>query len=210
MAKKQLPSERNGNPNTNSKTPAKSKPRTKNSPKTIVNSTNNKRSRIAEIANGATSSEDTEPAAVPSSSVESENGEAEDGGVEQRSASDDDEEEEGEEEEEEEEEVEEEEEEEPEGKPKIDKKRGKKVDAKSNGKKRSRNGEAKEKGESALYTFPMNRISRIVKSEELDVRIMQEAVFVINKASVWIPIASTFMDLGFIPAELLGIFLLIF
>ncbi|KAH6814624.1 hypothetical protein C2S51_023642 [Perilla frutescens var. frutescens] len=170
MAKKQLPLERNRNPNKNSKSPHKSK--TKNSPK--INSKN--RSKITETANGDASREATELAIVPFSSVESENDEvaessdAEDDGVERRSSSD-----------------EEEEEEEREKTPKSVGKKGKKDDAKSKGKKRSRKGEdeseAEEKTENALYTFPMNRITRMIKREIPDIKISQEAVFLINRAS---------------------------
>ncbi|KAL2488809.1 nuclear factor Y [Forsythia ovata] len=44
--------------------------------------------------------------------------------------------------------------------------------------------EEEEKSEiTALYKFPMNRVSRIIKSEDSDLRISQEAVFLINRAS---------------------------
>lgn len=36
---------------------------------------------------------------------------------------------------------------------------------------------------SSLYRFPMHRVNRIIKSEDPNIRISQEAVFVINKAS---------------------------
>ncbi|KAM7522330.1 hypothetical protein LguiA_012232 [Lonicera macranthoides] len=42
--------------------------------------------------------------------------------------------------------------------------------------------EENKNNENALYNFPMNRINRIVKAES-DVRITQEALFLINKAS---------------------------
>ncbi|GKE30833.1 DNA polymerase epsilon subunit C [Tanacetum coccineum] len=35
-----------------------------------------------------------------------------------------------------------------------------------------------------LYNIPMQRVSRIIKSEDPSVRITQEALFVVNKASV--------------------------
>ncbi|XP_075521274.1 DNA polymerase II subunit B3-1-like [Primulina tabacum] len=44
-------------------------------------------------------------------------------------------------------------------------------------------GGAAEKIEDALYKFPMNRVSRIIRSEISNVRLSQEAVFVINRAS---------------------------
>ncbi|KAK3022491.1 hypothetical protein RJ639_045820 [Escallonia herrerae] len=37
--------------------------------------------------------------------------------------------------------------------------------------------------ESVLYTFPMHRVNRMIKGETPDIRITQEAVFLINKAS---------------------------
>lgn len=37
---------------------------------------------------------------------------------------------------------------------------------------------------SLLYQIPMNRVSRIIKSEDSNIRITQEAVYIINKASV--------------------------
>ncbi|KAI3676946.1 hypothetical protein L1987_86562 [Smallanthus sonchifolius] len=40
-----------------------------------------------------------------------------------------------------------------------------------------------EKDESLLYQIPMSRLSRIIRSEDPNVRITQEAVYVINKAS---------------------------
>ncbi|XP_047971673.1 cilia- and flagella-associated protein 251-like [Salvia hispanica] len=201
MARKQLPSGRNRNPNNDSTSPAT----TKNSPKTIGNSSNGSRNRITEAANGDASSEDTEVSVVPSSSVESENdeatdsSEAEDDGVEQRSSSNEEEEEEveeeeeegegegeGEEEEEEEQEQEQEDEDE-ETKPNSVNRKGKRDNAKSKGKKRSRKeedeSEAEEKGENAQYVFPMKRINRIAKVENPDRKFFQEAVFVINKAS---------------------------
>ncbi|XP_071721155.1 uncharacterized protein [Rutidosis leptorrhynchoides] len=36
---------------------------------------------------------------------------------------------------------------------------------------------------SILYQIPMNRVSRIIKSEDANIRITQDAVYVINKAS---------------------------
>ncbi|XP_073145743.1 uncharacterized protein [Henckelia pumila] len=43
--------------------------------------------------------------------------------------------------------------------------------------------EAEGKSEDALYKFPMNRVSRIIRSEIPNVRLSQEAVYVINRAS---------------------------
>lgn len=37
---------------------------------------------------------------------------------------------------------------------------------------------------SVLYKIPMSRVSRIIKSEDPNIRITQEAIFIINKASV--------------------------
>ncbi|KAG6415104.1 hypothetical protein SASPL_122506 [Salvia splendens] len=210
MARNELPPGRNTNPNNNSTSPATTKAKTKNSPKTIAKSSNGSRNRITEAANGDASSEDTEVSVVPSSSVESENdsrasihrrhidslatesSEAEDDGVEQRSSSNEEEEEEEKEVEEEEEEGEEEEEEEnEEKKPNSVNRKGKRDNAKSKGKKRSRKeedeSEAEEKGENAQYVFPMKRINRIAKVENPDRKFFQEAVFVINRASVGIP-----------------------
>ncbi|KAA8544027.1 hypothetical protein F0562_021796 [Nyssa sinensis] len=53
-------------------------------------------------------------------------------------------------------------------------------------KKKKKNREKKnkeKKNENALYRFPMHRVNRIIKSEDSDTRITQEAVFLINKAS---------------------------
>ncbi|CAL5357043.1 unnamed protein product [Camellia sinensis] len=52
-------------------------------------------------------------------------------------------------------------------------------------KKKSKYGKNKknESSSDVSHCFPMNRISRIVKSEDPDIRISQEAVFLINKAS---------------------------
>ncbi|KAI3511767.1 hypothetical protein L1887_18925 [Cichorium endivia] len=43
--------------------------------------------------------------------------------------------------------------------------------------------EIDEKDSSSLYQIPMNRVSRIIKVEDPNVRITQDAVFIINKAS---------------------------
>lgn len=46
--------------------------------------------------------------------------------------------------------------------------------------------EAVEENENgADYVFPMNRVTRIVKSENSDVKLSAEAAFLFNKASVW-------------------------
>ncbi|KAK2987763.1 hypothetical protein RJ640_016358 [Escallonia rubra] len=37
-----------------------------------------------------------------------------------------------------------------------------------------------EKKESVLYTFPMHRVNRMIKGENPDIRITQEAVFLVN------------------------------
>ncbi|KAH6777336.1 hypothetical protein C2S52_007222 [Perilla frutescens var. hirtella] len=115
-------------------------------------------SKITETANGDASREETELAIVPWSSVESENDEVTD----------------------------------TKKKPKSVGKKGEKDDAKSKGKKRSRKGEdeleAEEKTENALYTFPMNRISRMIKRQIPDIKISQEVVFLINRASIIVKI----------------------
>ncbi|KAL7127298.1 hypothetical protein ABFS83_14G245200 [Erythranthe nasuta] len=74
--------------------------------------------------------------------------------------------------------------------PKIIRTKGKMEDVKNKGKRKSTQVEeddgeleAEEKSDNALYTFPMNRVSRIIKSQNPDVKISQEAVFLINKAS---------------------------
>ncbi|KAI3461446.1 hypothetical protein Pfo_018109 [Paulownia fortunei] len=181
MAKKQVPAERTRNQN-NSKTQNKNK--SKNKISTIINTKNKNKSRkkISKTANDDVSSEETEVLIVPSLSTESQNGdvlessEPEEDGVDERSPIDEDEKEEKK-------------------KPKSikkngnkeDKKKGKKEDVKNKGKKRSKKeedeSEAEEKSENALYRFPMNRVSRIIKSDNPDLRISQEAVFLINRAS---------------------------
>ncbi|KAF7154674.1 hypothetical protein RHSIM_Rhsim01G0217900 [Rhododendron simsii] len=54
-------------------------------------------------------------------------------------------------------------------------------------KKRKENGKRKKSegddGDSSSTCFPMNRISRIIKSEDADIRITQESVFLVNKAT---------------------------
>ncbi|XP_076917975.1 DNA polymerase II subunit B3-1-like [Bidens hawaiensis] len=45
------------------------------------------------------------------------------------------------------------------------------------------NNNSNEKDENSLYQIPMSRVSRIIKSEDPNIRITQEAVYVINKAS---------------------------
>ncbi|GFP80993.1 hypothetical protein PHJA_000242600 [Phtheirospermum japonicum] len=70
--------------------------------------------------------------------------------------------------------------------PKSPKRKTEKEDAKDKGKKRSKKEEndvepdAEEKSDNA---FPMNRISRIIRSDNPNIRISQEAVFLINRAS---------------------------
>ncbi|KAL3829174.1 hypothetical protein ACJIZ3_017976 [Penstemon smallii] len=43
--------------------------------------------------------------------------------------------------------------------------------------------ESEEKSETTLYRFAMNRVSRIIRSDNSNLKISQEAVFLINKAS---------------------------
>ncbi|KAJ0793091.1 putative histone-fold protein [Helianthus annuus] len=43
--------------------------------------------------------------------------------------------------------------------------------------------ESDEKDGSLLYQIPMSRVSRIIKSEDPNIRITQESVYIINKAS---------------------------
>ncbi|KAG5566750.1 hypothetical protein RHGRI_002327 [Rhododendron griersonianum] len=54
-------------------------------------------------------------------------------------------------------------------------------------KKRKENGKRKKSegddDDSSSTCFPMNRISRIIKSEDADIRITQESVFLVNKAT---------------------------
>lgn len=153
--------ERNRNPRSSDQT------ETRYSPKITARNNKKYRNNMATTANGDASSDEVEVAVVPSSSLESVNDEvadsssAEDDGVELRSSSD------------------EEEEEEIEDKPKSVGKRGKK-----RSRKEEDLSETEDKREDALYTFPMKRISQIMKSGTPDLRISQEAVFVINKASV--------------------------
>ncbi|XP_011089889.1 protein MNN4 isoform X1 [Sesamum indicum] len=168
MAKKQVPAERTRKKN-NSKIHIKSKSKNKSRNFTTQNKSRNK---IRKTANDDASSEETEVLVVPSSSTESQNDEvvgsseeAEEDDVSERSPSDEDEKEEKK-------------------KPKSIKKKGKRKDVKNKGKRRSRKAaEEEEKRENALYRFPMNRVSRIIKSENSDLRISQEAVFLINRAS---------------------------
>ncbi|CAI9770823.1 unnamed protein product [Fraxinus pennsylvanica] len=63
-------------------------------------------------------------------------------------------------------------------------KNGKK-EVKNKGKRKIGKEEEEEEnsGTTTLYKFPMNRVSRIIKSEDSDLRISQEAVFLVNKAS---------------------------
>ncbi|KAK4441165.1 hypothetical protein Salat_0451400 [Sesamum alatum] len=174
MAKKQVPAERTRSKK-NSKTHNLSKSKNTSRNSTTISAKNKSKNKIRKTANDDASSEETEVPAVPSSSTESQNDEvvesseaAEEDEVSERSQSDEDEKEEKK-------------------KPKSIKKKGKSKDVKNKGKRRSRKAaeeeEEEEKRENALYRFPMNRVSRIIKSENSDLRISQEAVFLINRAS---------------------------
>ncbi|XP_051120762.1 DNA polymerase II subunit B3-1 [Andrographis paniculata] len=44
-------------------------------------------------------------------------------------------------------------------------------------------GDCENENDNVLYRLPMNRVSRIIRTENLDIRISQEAVFVINRAT---------------------------
>lgn len=50
--------------------------------------------------------------------------------------------------------------------------------------KRKREGEVADEEEVKAYTFPMERVRRIIRSEDSDLRISNDAVFLINKATV--------------------------
>ncbi|KAL8214311.1 hypothetical protein R6Q57_003760 [Mikania cordata] len=50
-------------------------------------------------------------------------------------------------------------------------------------KKKQMKEDIEEKDDSLLYQIPMSRVSRIIKSEDPSVRITQEAVYIMNKAS---------------------------
>ncbi|KAI8573682.1 hypothetical protein RHMOL_Rhmol01G0296100 [Rhododendron molle] len=52
---------------------------------------------------------------------------------------------------------------------------------KGNGKRKKSEGD--DDDDSSSTCFPMNRISRIIKSEDADIRITQESVFLVNKAT---------------------------
>ncbi|KAK9940165.1 hypothetical protein M0R45_016838 [Rubus argutus] len=54
---------------------------------------------------------------------------------------------------------------------------------KSNKGKRVREEEAEEKEDVKSYTFPMERIKRIIRAEDSDLRISSDAVFLVNKAT---------------------------
>lgn len=58
---------------------------------------------------------------------------------------------------------------------------------KSNNKKRKQESEDKEY--SKMNKFPMERIRRIIRSEDSDMRISNEAVFLVNKATVILQLA---------------------
>ncbi|PIN15433.1 DNA-directed DNA polymerase [Handroanthus impetiginosus] len=174
MAKNQVAAGRTRNKN-KSKTENKSKSTGKTSTAVNTKSKNKGRNKINKTANDDASGEETKVLAVPSSSTESqkedvvESSEAEEeDGVEEQSPTDEDE-------------------KEAKRQSKRIKKKSRKEDVKSKGKKRSKNEddeeEAEEKSENALYRFPMNRISRIIRSDNPDIRISQEAVFLINRAS---------------------------
>nr|GMD64516.1 ABC transporter F family member 4 [Ipomoea batatas] len=55
--------------------------------------------------------------------------------------------------------------------------------AKNSGKTAPSADDDDDKCESVLYTFPMSRISRMIKSENSKIKMSQEATFVINKAT---------------------------
>lgn len=67
---------------------------------------------------------------------------------------------------------------------------------KSNKGKRVREEEVEEKEDVKSYTFPMERIKRIIRAEDSDLRITSDAVFLVNKATVCS--ASQFSVLGFV------------
>ncbi|PSS14400.1 DNA polymerase epsilon subunit C like [Actinidia chinensis var. chinensis] len=50
-------------------------------------------------------------------------------------------------------------------------------------KKQKKSGKSKKSESDDSHSFPMHRISRIIKSEDADIRITQEAVFLVNKAT---------------------------
>ncbi|KZV35159.1 nucleolar protein 58 [Dorcoceras hygrometricum] len=129
-----------------------------------------------EPMNGHIVKQEPEDLVVPSSSTETENGDAGEsseeeggGGVKGEIASEEDEE-----------------------KVPVEKidgyiRKGQKEEVKNQGKKKRIKEEvvAEEKIEDPLYKFPMNRVSRIIRSEISNVRLSQEAVFVINRASLF-------------------------
>ncbi|CAK9166327.1 unnamed protein product [Ilex paraguariensis] len=58
------------------------------------------------------------------------------------------------------------------------------INKKEGTKKKEKNSKKEEENSSSsLYNIPMNRVSRIIKSEYSNIRITHEAVFLINKAS---------------------------
>lgn len=67
---------------------------------------------------------------------------------------------------------------------------------KSNKGKRMREEEVEEKEDVKSYTFPMERIKRIIRAEDSDLRISSDAIFLVNKATVCS--ASQFSVLGFV------------
>ncbi|KAL8525469.1 hypothetical protein ACS0TY_014907 [Phlomoides rotata] len=169
MAKEQVPGKRKGIPQKTPKSPNKTKGISKTT--TTINTKNEDRNKIKETANDDAFSEETVDVVTPSSSLETKKDdlvESDEDVVEKRSSSDEDEEEEQE-------------------TLKSMKEKSKSGGVKNKGKKRStkEDGESEEEenNDNNLYRFPMNRVSRIIKSENPDIKITQEAVFVINKAT---------------------------
>lgn len=73
----------------------------------------------------------------------------------------------------------------------------------------SKKEEAVEENENgAAYVFPMNRVTRIAKSDNSHVKLSAEAAFLFNKASVYMLLLSLFIFFSFILQLWLMIFFL--
>ncbi|KAL6575832.1 hypothetical protein OROHE_000813 [Orobanche hederae] len=178
MAKKQVPAERSPT-HENSKTPKKNKIKSRTSTTIDAKNKNKSRNKVSKTVADLAFSEENEVLVAPSSSTEFEN----DGAVEssktvkdradERSLID---------------KVVTAEKKKPKSNKHSIKRKSEKEESANMRKKRSKKedeieSDVEEKSDNARYRFPMNRVSRIIKSSNPDVKISQEAVFLINRAS---------------------------
>ncbi|KAL6577321.1 hypothetical protein OROMI_011597 [Orobanche minor] len=178
MAKKQVPAERSPTPE-NSKSPKKNKIKNKTSTTIDAKNKNKSRNKVSKTVPDRAFSEENEVLVTPSSSTEFQNDVAIESSrtakdpADERSLID---------------KVATAEKKKPKSNKHSIKRKSDKEDSANMRKKRSKKedeieSDVEEKSDNARYRFPMNRVSRIIKSSIPDVKISQEAVFLINRAS---------------------------